>query len=206
MFKATSQSRSARPWVPLCFVRPIELGPVMSGRYIRKIAVHTGVASVLMAIHLASAQSLPGILGRTSDGSCAKPGGWTPLCGSDSPLGHLAPNSSFDSAAARLSGGLGGGVAPGESPLAAIRARISGSQPMLPRRDSSGNSNRPGLGSIGGGSSSDSYLCLNGGCAEAESDEPVGVRLSERGHAGGRKRSAEFDTQGESGGTGASGY
>ncbi|CAN7774005.1 hypothetical protein LJR034_007811 [Caballeronia sp. LjRoot34] len=157
-----------------------------------------------MTIHLASAQSLPGILGRTSDGSCAKPGGWTPLCGSDRPLGHFAPTSSFDRANAGLSGGLGGGVTRGESPLAALHARISGDQPMLSRRDSSGNSNQLGLGSIGGGS--DSYRCLNGGCAEPAGDEPVGVRLSERRLAGGRKTSAGFDVQGESGGAGTSGY
>lgn len=178
----------------------------MSGRNIGKAAVHTGVAFVLMAIHLACAQTLPGILGRTSDESCAKPGGWTPLCGGDVPVGHLAPTSSFDRAAARLSGGLGGGSTLGESPLAAVRARISGYKPVLPRRDASGNSNQPGLGSIGGGSRSDSYRCINGGCAEPASDEPVGVRLSERGLAGGRKRSAGFDAQGESGAAGAGGY
>lgn len=178
----------------------------MPGRNVGKLALDTGVVAVLMAIHLACAQSLPGVLGRTSVGSCDKSGGWTPVCGSNSLLGHVASTSSFDRANARLSGGFGGGAALSASQLAALRARIGGDQPMLPRQSSSGNANQLGAGSVGGGSSSESYRCINGGCAESASDKPVGVRLSERSLLGRQKHSTEFGTKTESGGAGVSGY
>ena len=164
----------------------------MSGRYVGRTAVRIAVVAVLMTSHLGSAQSLPGILGHAPDGSCDRPGGWTPLCGGG--FGHSALGSSFNRRDSSLGGGLGGEADRRLSRLSALRASIGGYQPMHRRDGSSSSPSQIGYESVASGGRQ-SYRCINGGCAELESDKPVSVRLSDGTFTNRHKRTTELETQ-----------